>query len=137
MAADVAALQMAAHPPLLSRICLGGCQGPFCLAQAVPPPSDRALGFSADIEPPLASTFRRPQLSAAVSLSQAASPTEASSIDLIPSSIRPSAGKLNLAALLAIMTQCGMGGRRWRRRFSVSPTWLGILFRKVPAQVST
>ena len=104
-------------------------RAPFFLAHAIPlPPSTMEdVDFLASTDLGLVDTFWSTQLSRLRTLITDATPVETRWRALIPTAIRPAAGKLRIASFLSLMLQCGLGGRRWCRQFIYGFEHVGVL----------
>ena len=71
--------------------------------------------------------FWQSQLALLRALISDAAPAESRWRALIPTEFRPSARNLRLSAFLSMVLQCGLGGRRWRRRFIYGSELAGAL----------
>ena len=104
-------------------------KAPFFLALHTPLPSSlsKAISFVSECAPELVTSFWEKQLGELTKLASDASDTNESWKKLIPTEIRPAAGKLNLPALMSLMDQFGLGGSNWLQQFLFGFKLTGVL----------
>ena len=93
----------------------------------LPESTNAAVSFIAKTDGAAAKAFWSEHLSRLGSLVAVADQINSQWGDLIPSEIRPSAGKLKLAAFLSHMLRSGLGGSRWWRQFIFGFELAGVL----------
>ena len=95
------------------------CQSPLFLSQEIPPTPalPRDQHFLARCDGQSISSLWGKQLIRLEQLISSLSHTEALWSDQIPHTIQPAAGKLKAVALLSLMGQANLGGKRWADQF--------------------